>query len=321
MVSDASAPVPEPGEVVVLGEILLELTSREPFRNGVPMRLGFSGDALNAAAAAAAAGAQTSLLARVPDDELGDRLVDRVRELGVDTSLLIRTAGQHGLYLQHADPQGAREFVYVRSGSAGSQLSVEDLPLDRVAAAGAVLASGIACAISSSCFGAVTAAAKAARCFIYDPNWRPRLVDAETAAGHLRALAPYARLITPAWPREVTALLGTDPVDPRQAIRDLRSLGARAVALTQGADGVLVDDEPIVLHQPAFAVDEIVDQTGAGDVLAGTVAARLALGDPLPTAVRLGAAAAALSLRGHGGTGWLAPLEQTRALAESEVRA
>jgi 2-dehydro-3-deoxygluconokinase len=47
------------------------------------------------------------------------------------------------------------------------------------------------------------------------------------------------------------------------------------------------------------------------------VAARLALGDPLVTAVRLGAAAASLSLSGHGGTGYLPPLAQTQALAAS----
>ena len=306
-------------DVLVLGEILVELTSLEPWHDGGTLRLGFSGDALNAAAASAAAGARTALLARVPDDELGDRLVDRVVQLGIDPSLLIRMRGQHGLYLQHADPLGAREFIYARSGSAGSQLSPADLPLDLIASAGAVLASGIACAISASSFEAVRAAAAAARCFIYDPNWRPRLVDAATAAGHLRALAPLARLITPAWPHEIQALLG-DPARPAEAaIRDLGALGAHSIAMTQGADGVVLYDSPNepLTRLPAFAAPQIVDQTGAGDVLAGTVAARLALGDPLVTAVRLGAAAAALSLQGQGGTGYLAPLAATRALAAS----
>jgi 2-dehydro-3-deoxygluconokinase len=306
-------------DVLVLGEILVELTSLEPWQNGGTVKLGFSGDALNAAAAAAAAGANTALLARVPDDELGDRLVDRVIELGVDPSLLIRTRGQHGMYLQHADPLGAREFIYVRSGSAGSQLSAADVPLELAASAGAVLASGIACAISASCFEAVQAAAAVARCFVYDPNWRPRLADAATAAEHLRTLAPLARLITPAWPHEVNALLPDPAETPDQAIGKLGALGAHSIAMTQGADGVILYDSlhDALTRVPAFAAPEIVDQTGAGDVLAGTVAARLALGDPLVTAVRLGAAAAALSLRGHGGTGYLPPLAQTLELAAS----
>jgi 2-dehydro-3-deoxygluconokinase len=303
-------------DVLVVGEVLVELTSLEPLRDGADVRLGFSGDALNAAAAAAAAGARTSLLACVPGDELGDRLVDKVEQLGVDTSLVIRRRGQHGLYLQHADPDGAREFTYVRRGSAGSTLSAQDVPLEIVASAGAVLASGIACAISVATLGAVLAAAAAARCFIYDPNWRPRLVDAATAAAHLRALAPLARLITPAWPHEAQALLGAEPHDLRGTLEALRELGAGQIALTRGADGVVVDDGETMTDIPAFTVEDIVDQTGAGDVLAGTIAARLSLGDDLVTAARLGAAAAALSLQGLGGTGHIPPLERTRALVE-----
>ncbi|MBM0236552.1 hypothetical protein JNW88_04135 [Micromonospora sp. ATA32] len=69
-------------DVLVLGEVLVELTALEPLRDGTQLRLGFSGDALNAAAAAAAAGAHTCLLARVPDDELGDELVGRVARSG-----------------------------------------------------------------------------------------------------------------------------------------------------------------------------------------------------------------------------------------------
>ena len=49
----------------------------------------------------------------------------------------------------------------------------------------------------------------------------------------------------------------------------------------------------------------IVDATGAGDAFAGTLAARLALGAELLDAVGEGVAAAARSLGGRGGTGWI----------------
>ena len=52
------------------------------------------------------------------------------------------------MYLVHSDPEGEREFAYARSGSVGSSLSADDLDLDVLAAAGAVVASGITCAIS-----------------------------------------------------------------------------------------------------------------------------------------------------------------------------
>jgi 2-dehydro-3-deoxygluconokinase len=58
-----------------------------------------------------------------------------------------------------------------------------------------------------------------------------------------------------------------------------------------------------------------VDATGAGDVFTGTVAARLALGDPLADAVRLGIGAASLSVGGRGGTGYIPSLDASLAAA------
>lgn len=307
---------PDGPDVLVLGEVLVELAARGPLRTGTSLRLGFSGDALNAAAAAAAAGASVGLLARVPDDELGAELVHRVAQLGVRTDLLVPTAAEHGLYLQHADPAGTRDFVYLRRGSAGSALAPADVPPGLVASARVVVGSGVTCALSQTAFAAVLAAARAARSFVYDPNWRPRLVDAAGAQAHLRALAPYAALVTPAWPREAAALLPeVAGGSPEAACARMRTLGAGAVVLTRGADGVLLDDGSTVLDVPACHVERVVDQTGAGDVLVGTVAARLALGDELLDAVRLGVAAASLSLQGAGGTGHLASLAEIRRLA------
>jgi len=305
-------------DVLVLGEVLVELSSAEPLRDGCPLTLGFSGDALNAAAAAAAAGAHAALVSRVPDDELGDLLVDRVRRLGVDARHLKRVAGQHGVYFQHADPTGSRGYVYVRRGSAGSTLRPDDLPDAAVRGAGVVLASGVTGAISPSAAATVDAAARAAARFVYDPNWRPRLVDAPTAGAHLRRLAPLAMLVTPAWPHEIAALLGAESAaDERAGCAAVRALGAQAVALTCGDRGAVLDDGTAVHEFLAATAPSIVDQTGAGDVLVGTVCARLALGDPLPDAVRAGVAAAALSLQGIGGTGYIATWDETRRLADA----
>jgi 2-dehydro-3-deoxygluconokinase len=301
--------------VVVLGEVLVELSSREPLADGATLRLGFSGDALNAAAAAAAAGAHTGLVARVPDDELGDQLVQRVAELGVDTRWVVRAPGQHGLYLTHADPQGARQFTYVRGGSVGSGLTAADLDEDLLASAGVVVASGVACAVSDSLAGAVHRAAEAARRFLYDPNYRPRLTTSARAAESLRRLAPLAEVVTPSWPDEAQHLLDLPPdagVD--DALTAVAALGARGVVLTCGPDGAVVAANGVVTDVPGTPAPAVVDQTGAGDCLAGTLAARLALGDRLLDAVALATAAAALSVGGQGGTGRVPTLTETREL-------
>lgn len=63
----------------------------------------------------------------------------------------------------------------------------------------------------------------------------------------------------------------------------------------------------------------MTDQTGAGDVFAGTLAGRLALGDDLREAVGLAATAASLSLAGQGGTGYIPKFAQTMALLNEQA--
>jgi 2-dehydro-3-deoxygluconokinase len=301
-------------DVVVLGEVLVEFSSLAPLADGARVRLGFSGDALNAAAAAAAAGARTALFARVPDDDLGDALVARVAALGVETGWVRRHPGGHGVYVTHADPDGRREFAYARSGSVGSMLSPEDLDEAALAGAGVVVASGVACAVSDSAAAAVRRAAQVARRFVYDPNFRPRLITAAKAGMMLRELAPHAELLTPSWPDETSALLGIPAEAPASvAARRGLALGCASVALTCGPRGVVLADADGTTEVPGVAAPRVVDQTGAGDCLTGTIAARLSLGDPLETAAQLGVAAAALSVQGQGGTGHLASVEEMRA--------
>lgn len=308
--SQQSDPVASP-DVVVIGEVLVEVSSVGPLVDRASARLSFSGDALNVAAAAAAAGARCVLVAKVPADELGDALVARAASVGIDTNWIIRSEGQHGLYLSHCDPSGAREFTYLRQGSLGSRLAVEDLDDTLLANAGIVVASGIACAISEVTAAAVRHAAKVAKRFLYDPNFRPRLTSSEAAAAVLREIAPFATVVVPSWPSETTQLLDLGPeTSAETAVAEMAALGARSVVMTCGADGALVASQNAVEHVSSIEPPQVVDQTGAGDCFAGTLAARLALGDSLHAAVRLACAAAALSVQGPGGLGHIPSLEQ-----------
>lgn len=70
------------------------------------------------------------------------------------------------------------------------------------------------------------------------------------------------------------------------------------VVRTRGPDDVLVsNDESFAVSPPAV---EPVDTTGAGDVFAGFLAARLAVGDGMRPAVELATRAASLSITGEG---------------------
>ena len=287
-------------DVVVIGEPLVELSSPVAFADGVQARFAVSGDAVNVAAAASAAGARVALAAVLPADDLGEAVAARIAELGIGTDLLRRRPGQQGVYLVHSDPVGEREFFYARAGSVGSSIGPDDLDLAVLREAGAVVASGILGAVSPTGRAALLAAASSSARFVYDPNYRPRLTTADAASALLREVAATAHLVTPSFPGEARALLGAGTA--REAAARLRRLGAAHVAVTCGADGAHLSEAAGDRWVDAVPAPQVVDPTGAGDAFLGTTAARLVLGDPLPVAAAAGAAAASLSVGAAGGS-------------------
>ena len=186
-------------DVIVLGEVLVEFDAGTPLGRAKPVTLSFSGDALNAAAAAAAAGARTALLTAVGDDELGEALLADAVKLGVDISLVRRVTRPNGAYLLASDVHGHREFIYWRTGSAASTLSPEDVEAARdvLSAAACLVTSGITSALSASSREAVRSAVRLVRAsggaVIYDPNFRRGSPPPRTRARSSRT--------SPRWPR------------------------------------------------------------------------------------------------------------------------
>ncbi|WP_330299996.1 PfkB family carbohydrate kinase [Streptomyces sp. NBC_00503] len=313
---------PEQYDVLVLGEVLVEIHVAAALRDasdGAPARVSYSGDALNAAAAAVAAGARTALLAVVGEDELSLPLLARAAALGVDVSHVRRSPRPNGAYLLSADTEGDREFVYWRTGSAGSTLSVEHVESWRELLAGskALITSGITGALSPSSREAVLVAAEAVHeaggHLSYDPNFRSRLTSRGEARSLLARMAPLTGLLKTSCPADALAMVDTD--DPAEAAARYRALGARTVAVTAGADRLLLDDGTRAVHLPVPRNPAPVDATGAGDCFTGTATARIALGDTLSDAVAYAMAAASLSVSGRGGTGRVPAFTETAALA------
>lgn len=310
-------------DVVVLGEVLVEFVADAPLGRARPVTLSFSGDALNAAAAAAAAGARTALLTAVGDDELGEALLADTAKLAVDISLVRRDPRPNGAYLLTSDIRGNREFIYWRTGSAASTLSPDDVEAARdvLSATGCLVTSGVTGALSASARDAVLSAVTLVRdsggAVIYDPNFRRRLTTAAAAREVLTAVAPLATLLTPSCPGDTAPLLDTE--DPREAARRCESLGAGWVAVTAGPQPVVVRNGGQEQRLPVPHNPDPVDATGAGDVLVGTTAARLALGDDPHRALATGVAAASMSVSGMGGTGYLPRIEESLALVAASA--
>jgi len=84
----------------------------------------------------------------------------------------------------------------------------------------------------------------------------------------------------------------------------LHKIGERTkgiVIVTLGGDGCAVRLTDGQIHQvPARSTSDVVDTTGAGDTFNGVLAARLAAGDVVITAVRTAVIAASLSVSAVG---------------------
>jgi 2-dehydro-3-deoxygluconokinase len=117
-------------------------------------------------------------------------------------------------------------------------------------------------------------------------------------------------LLAPSCPGDSLPLLDTD--DPALVVERSLALGAGVVAVTAGPGPVTVATQAERFTLAVEEMPDAVDATGAGDMLTGTLTARLALGDDLATAARIAVAAAALSTRGQGGTGHVPALQESR---------
>jgi sugar/nucleoside kinase (ribokinase family) len=112
-------------------------------------------------------------------------------------------------------------------------------------------------------------------------------------------LLPYvdALLVDQDEARNITGLESLD-----EAGRLLRQAGPQIVVVKRGEQGALVYYADQCIEQPAQRVpeDEIADTIGAGDAFDGGFLAALLRGRSVAEAARIGAAVAAISVRGHG---------------------
>lgn len=117
---------------------------------------------------------------------------------------------------------------------------------------------------------------------------------------------------------EARMLAGT--TDPPQVCQRLRDAGASRIVLKLGPRGCVVFDEAEEFHAPAYEVHAI-DTTGAGDCFAGAFLAALQRGRTMAEAARIANAVGALNVQSIGGTSGLRSWDETLAwMSEPERR-
>ena len=256
------------------------------------------GRAGTAAAAVAALGGKATIFGHIADDELGQDILREFDELGVNCDGLSVHAGhssQFAFCVSH--PASGQRTIFYKHESM-PRMRAEDTDLEALTDCRCLL-------IDTHHPDAALAAARVAR-----GKGLPVVLDAERAEPDLADFFPLSDyIIVPA--SLVMALGDSDEALGRESILQHKPA---ALVITRGADGADMYRGNELLHQAAFAVPQVVDTTGAGDVFHGAFAYMVALGHEVAECLVYASAAAALSTTALGGRGNLPSMAQVSAL-------
>jgi pseudouridine kinase len=285
--------------VLVIGAAGLDMVGRiagEPEAGtSVPasIRVAWGGVTRNIAENLARLGETVSLLSAVGEDFVGESLLQQLNVAGVDTSHVQRVPGVFtGSYLAVVDTHGELRFALddMRAIQAISPAWLETQ-------AGLFAASSMVFFDANLSPEAIHSVLKLAR-----HHHVPVAADpvSRTLASRLR---PHLRELAIVFPstREAGVLLGCE-IDPRapddaiMAARNLVAMGAQSALITLDEMGVAYADADGGGHVPALRTP-IIDPTGAMDALTATVLFGRLNGIPMDESVRLGVAAASLTIR------------------------
>lgn len=258
------------------------------------------GGGLTATALVAASrlGAQTVMLGRIGDDEIGDQIVQSLQVEGVDTSHIIRVTGAKSYFsIVHVDAETAERTIYGRREE-NIDCPTELIPLDVISRADALVMD------PHWIDGALVVARKARELgipIVLDSDLKPQLIDQIVEIVKMSDYPIISR-------NAAFRFAGT--TDCSVAARKIHALGPKTVIITCGSDGTYFSDEHEDGFVPAFAV-EAVDTTGAGDVFHGAFAFALTQKWSLKQAIVFASAVAAIKCTHIGGRSGIPTLEQT----------
>lgn len=270
----------KPFDLIALGEPLLRLSppGKCQLRRAASLDIHPAGAQFNVACNLARLGKRAALLTKLPDNPLGDLMLDACRANGLDASLIKRVPkGKMGVtYVEFSASPRAPIAVFDRAGSAASGMQPTDYDWDELMSrTRCAYTDGIFPGLAPNCFEAALAFLSAARrngCLIcFDVNYREHLWTPREARDAWRKLLPHVDVMVTN--RGVSeGVFGYQGSDESLMRRFADEFGCRAVTFTHREIHNLDHGAWIAqvwaegkLHAGRRMEFDIVDRYGTGD--------------------------------------------------------
>ncbi|MCH2171100.1 carbohydrate kinase family protein [Myxococcota bacterium] len=289
-------------DVLAVGENSVDQTLRvecAPLPGGkveiLDEQRGPGGQVATAAIACARLGLTCQYLGSVGDDDEAEVVLDALLEAGVDTRAVRRVPGvRTRSAVVIVEEQTGKRTVYWRQDDRLLP-KVIDSAFPDLAAVGVVLLDA-----TDPAFG-LWVARRARRLGV------PVVLDADRFTADLEPLLESVDfpIVSDSFCDEFGGSEAYAAV-----LAELEGRGARLAAVTLGERGAIARNQGRNIESPAFLVDEVVDDTGAGDAFRAGFAWGLRSGFGGIRALRAANVTAALSCQGPGAQGGLPDLEQ-----------
>ncbi len=293
------------GRFVVLGRVGMDLYADPPgtrIEDATRYFAAIGGSAGNIAVALARQGTPAALVSRVSDDAVGRYCLAALARYGVDTTLVLTAGGEarNSLAVVETRPVDAQTVLY-RNGAADFMLGEADVEAVDFGGASALVVTGTALAREPSreaTLAAMRLAKAGGAVVVLDVDHRAYSWASREEAARVCLGAATAADVVIGNDEEFGLLAGSH--DRGQGLaRDLAEYGALFTVYKRGHLGSVTYLADRQFETGIFAVDALKPM-GAGDGFMGGLLAGLAQGHDLETAVRRGAATAAMIVAGIG---------------------
>ena len=260
-------------KIFCLGELLVDMvgTDKKNLKEGKVFEKNAGGAPANVCAAASMLGAETYFMGQVGDDNFGEYLIDKLKALNVDTSMITR-GGNTSMAFVSVDENGERDFTFLRDSD--EKYDFRNIKTNMVRKEDIIhfgSATGLLEGNLKKTYINFFYFAQENKTFCsFDPNYRDTLLPENNLSRYKRECTTFIKKCDLVKMSEDELFILTDTRDVIEGARILNDIGARVVVITMGKSGSYLSMKNQAEIIPTIPIKQ-VDATGAGDAFMGGV--------------------------------------------------